>query len=1100
MASTSDHSTCPFCNGSYLKLGTHLPHCRERDGRDYTHLLSAKTLRKRFQSKKKSECPKCHRLFKRLDTHFRVSATCREINPHLIPTNPDLPSGLEQAPQGQSMAEDAIFFSPQDLNSAVTAPAAPLVPALATTTINTASHYVPLRKASLSLPTSDDGWKQADSFFQTSLVPAALAVSSPLEMNRVLCEGIYSYFASSYGTKSISRVKSKKRPLHNRALKEVERQKKEAKRELRSARSGSPVEFVQPLAQHFFSLVRAHSKLKRAADSRLLSRNVRDMRERCHRDLRSCAREILEGGDRLPDPHFNSTAAVTFFSEVYTSHPQSFAQPEWMPSPSPPEEELDCSPFSESEVSRVISKMKAQSAPSPFDGVGYAIFKRCPSLIPALVQLFNICWAHATIPEEWKCAAIKLIPKSSAADDATNPANFRPIALTPCIGKIFTSLLRNRWLRYMVANKYLDPSLQKAFMPTVPGCTEHHLKLSSVLAEAHSKHKALAICWLDLANAYGSVHHALIDFSLRHYHAPPQFLANVQALYTGLNAKVITAEWETPVIPLQKGVYQGDPLSVVIFNTVMNTLIDTVSLRTDLGYQFSESPRSVHILQYADDTCLVANSPASCQYQLSMVSDWLQWSGMAAKVPKCQCLSLQASTGRVVDPQLQLDGRPIPFTTDPVRFLGMSIHVPTTNSSSRSTVLSRLQAMLTAVDDSLLSRRQKLLLYSAGICPRLTWLLLIQEFPISWMEKEVDALATKYLKRWAGLCRSGNTAILHLPTAMGGLNLPRLSTLHKKLQVSRQCHLLLSRDGCVRFLADCNLKKELGLGRKKFKPAILARDTISVNPAGNRKSLGKAAKKLVQEDDDCSLLETLQGLDRQGQLSRCTDPKCAPLWAKVVQRLPDDTLKFAVNAAVDCLPHNSNLHRWKKRQDPACPLCHSTQTLLHVLNNCAVARDLRRYNARHDAVLQEIVKAVVLYLPPSSSWTADISDTYSFPTHIVPTDLRPDLVWWDSSKHSLCFVELTVCYDTNFEEASRRKLSKYEDLAEQARVRGYHTSVHTIQVGSRGVPDYDSFAKLADMLQIPDKELNNLLERVIRAALIGSFTIWCSRNRTSESQ
>ena len=58
-------------------------------------------------------------------------------------------------------------------------------------------------------------------------------------------------------------------------------------------------------------------------------------------------------------------------------------------------------------------------------------------------------------------------------------------------------------------------------MPTIPGCTEHHLKLSSVLAEAHSNHKSLAICWLDLANAYGSVHHSLIQFSLRHYHAPP---------------------------------------------------------------------------------------------------------------------------------------------------------------------------------------------------------------------------------------------------------------------------------------------------------------------------------------------------------------------------------------------------------------------------------------------------------------------------------------------------------------------------------------------------------------------------------------------------
>ena len=79
--------------------------------------------------------------------------------------------------------------------------------------------------------------------------------------------------------------------------------------------------------------------------------------------------------------------------------------------------------------------------------------------------------------------------------------------------------------------------------------------------------------------------------------------------------------------------YQGDPLSVVIFNTVMNTLVDTISTHIDLGYQFCNSSRKVNILQYADDTCLVANSPASCQHLLSIVSDWLQLSGMDAKVP-----------------------------------------------------------------------------------------------------------------------------------------------------------------------------------------------------------------------------------------------------------------------------------------------------------------------------------------------------------------------------------------------------------------------------------------------------------------------------------
>ena len=177
-------------------------------------------------------------------------------------------------------------------------------------------------------------------------------------------------------------------------------------------------------------------------------------------------------------------------------------------------------------------------------------------------------------------------------------------------GQDLTTLLRNRWLKFMLLNKYFDPSLQKAFLPNIRGCTEHQLKLSSILREAQVKHKALAVCWLDLANGYGSVHHSLIEFSLKHYHAPPQFLSILQSLYSGLNGVVTTKSWETPLVSLQKGVYQGDPLTVAIFNTVMNTLVDTISLRIDLGYQFSGSQRRVNILQYADDTCLLADSPA----------------------------------------------------------------------------------------------------------------------------------------------------------------------------------------------------------------------------------------------------------------------------------------------------------------------------------------------------------------------------------------------------------------------------------------------------------------------------------------------------------
>ena len=115
----------------------------------------------------------------------------------------------------------------------------------------------------------------------------------------------------------------------------------------------------------------------------------------------------------------------------------------------------------------------------------------------------------------------------------------------------------------------------------------------------------------------------------------------------------------------------------------------------------------------------------------------------------------------------------------------------------------------------------------------------------------------------------------------------------------------------------------------------------------------------------------------------------------VVQSLPEEQMKFSLNAALDVLPHNANLHLWKKRQDPSCPLCSNHQSLLHVLNNCPVAKHLRRYNTRHDKVLYEIATAVKPHLPTLAVMAVDIGEDYAFPLHIVPTDLRPDLVWWE---------------------------------------------------------------------------------------------------------
>ena len=127
------------------------------------------------------------------------------------------------------------------------------------------------------------------------------------------------------------------------------------------------------------------------------------------------------------------------------------------------------------------------------------------------------------IPRGWKNSVFKLVGKSAANDDPKSPSNFMPIALTPAVSKLFSGILKDRWLRHMTLNGYLDGDMHEACLPTVPGVSEHHSKLAAIISGAIKNKRSLAMAWLDIANAYGSVHHSLIQFALRRYHAPPDF-------------------------------------------------------------------------------------------------------------------------------------------------------------------------------------------------------------------------------------------------------------------------------------------------------------------------------------------------------------------------------------------------------------------------------------------------------------------------------------------------------------------------------------------------------------------------------------------------
>ena len=312
--------------------------------------------------------------------------------------------------------------------------------------------------------------------------------------------------------------------------------------------------------------------------------------------------------------------------------------------------------------------------------------------------------------------------------------------------------------------------------------------------------------------------------------------------------------------------------------------------------------------------------------------------------------------------------------------------------------------MLKKVDDTAVSRRQKLLLYKADIYPRLLWDLAIGDLPISWVTITLEAMVTKFLKKWSGLAKPANTARLYLPQEDGGLALPPVSLLYKRMKLSQATLLLTSRDRITHQVACMTLDKESSQRRAQFKPVTYSRNIMAKKPGAHRRILLKHVKNTANVEDATSRRSQAEALPLQGQMLRANNLTADGIWAAAVSNLGSEAMKFALNAASDTLPHNSNLARWYRGScTDQCKLCGKKQTLLHVLNNCEVALNLRCYHTRHDRILQLIVTAAQAYSPASYQLAADIpEDQYHFPSHITPTDLRPDIVLCQTrSGHSI---------------------------------------------------------------------------------------------------
>ena len=486
-------------------------------------------------------------------------------------------------------------------------------------------------KPKINFPNSNNKiWESIDKELQV-LLPSIfpdhkINKLSTTELSEQLDSWLYNFFIDRFGQKLPTSQKFLRPQRKNKALESFRKRKNELKAArkalLRAGLKGTPEE--ERISKEWFATVRQHNKLRVALKKKDASQAKLSAEQAFKRDPNKFAAKIFNQNSSSGLPEFSADEAHEYFTKTYRDTERNFAYsalPDFQ-RPASPEFLFSLRCPSLSEIEKSVRRKRNGASPG-LNCLTYVPYKKCSSLRQYIFKLGKRIWQSQDIPKDWAEAFIILLFK---AGQLSNVADFRPIAITSVTGKIFFSVLADRLQFFMVKNNFISKSIQKGFLAGVSGCLEHSFALMEALKEARTVHRQIVVTWIDLANAYGSVRHNLIQFALNWYHVPLLIQKIIFDYYEKLCAMVITQKWSTGFFLFDIGLFQGCVLSTILFDCVFQLLIDFLKPLQPLGYSFKAAPSVTSLVKaYADDLTLVTHNMSDNQNAIDKTKLWLEW-------------------------------------------------------------------------------------------------------------------------------------------------------------------------------------------------------------------------------------------------------------------------------------------------------------------------------------------------------------------------------------------------------------------------------------------------------------------------------------------
>ena len=452
------------------------------------------------------------------------------------------------------------------------------------------------------------------------------------------------------------------------------------------------------------------------------------------------------------------------------------------------------------------------------DDIHYQFLKHLPfRSLDSLLRIFNQVWHTGILPDSWKEAIVIPVPKPGR--DSTNPANYRPIALTSCICKTMERMVNDRLVWFLEKNK-LIATVQSGFRKQ-RGTLDHLVRFETFIREAFIEKEHAVSVFFDLENAYDTtwkygIMNDLHDFGIR-----GRLAYFISAFLNERQFRVRVGDTFSNPHKQEMGVPQGSILSVTLFSVKINNIVKSVC-------------PGVECFLYVDDFCICYRSKhmhtieRQLQQVLYNLSKWSSENGFKFSKTKTKCMHFCQSRKLHLDPELTLDGIQIEVVPE-FKFLGLLFDsklsfIPHINylSNKCHKALSLLRVVSSM--DWGADRKVLLRLYRTLVRSKLDYGCIVYGSARQSYLRKLDSIHNQGLRLALGAFRTSPVNSLYAEANEPSLNLRR-----KKLSLQYYLKLKSNRDNPTHKVVFEPLYKDGFLIKEKVIPPFGLRCEVDIN-------------------------------------------------------------------------------------------------------------------------------------------------------------------------------------------------------------------------------------------------------------------------------